>query len=115
MTTMIKPIKRSVALVCFLAIVSGLELEAKSSITGDQSADVIFIGDHIITVDSASIDVTAVAVAGQDIIATGSAEEISTNFFISLPVVSKDKSFLSSVLSDEPIICGVLSILPSGK
>ena len=43
------------------------------------------------------------------------AEEISTNFFISLPVVSKDKSFLSSVLSDEPIICGELSILPSAK
>ena len=73
---MIKPIKRSVALVCFLVIASGLELEAKSSITGDQSADVIFIGDHIITVDSASVDVTAVAVAGQEIIATGSAEEI---------------------------------------
>ena len=74
MTTMIKPIKRSVALVCFLVIASGLELEAKSSITGDQSADVIFIGDHIITVDSASVEVTAVAVAGQEIIATGSAE-----------------------------------------
>ena len=73
---MIKPIKRSVALVCFLVIASGLELEAKSSITGDQSADVIFIGDHIITVDSASVEVTAVAVAGQEIIATGSAEEI---------------------------------------
>ena len=76
MTTMIKPIKRSVALVCFMVLAAGLELEAKSSITEDQSADVIFIGDHIITVDSASIDVTAVAVAGQEIIATGSAEEI---------------------------------------
>ena len=76
MTTMIKPIKRSVALVCFMVLAAGLELEAKSSITEDQSADVIFIGDHIITVDSASINVTAVAVAGQEIIATGSAEEI---------------------------------------
>ena len=89
MTTMIKPIKRSVALVCFLVIVSGLELEAKSSITGDQSADVIFIGDHIITVDSGSVDVTAVAVAGQEIIATGSAEEIlklKNNNFINVHV-----------------------------
>ena len=47
-----------------------------SAIADDRSADVIFIGDHIITVDSASAKVAAVAVAGQDIIATGSAEEI---------------------------------------
>ena len=40
----------------------------------EQSADIIFIGDHIITVDAASINVTAVAVAGQKIVATGPAE-----------------------------------------
>ncbi len=42
----------------------------------DQSADIIFIGDHIITVDSTAVNVTAVAVAGQNIVATGSAEEV---------------------------------------
>ena len=42
----------------------------------DQSADIIFIGDHIITVDSTAVNVAAVAVAGQNIVATGSAEEV---------------------------------------
>ena len=75
-TKMIVPIKKSSFLICLLVLASGFEPEAMSAITDDQSADIIFIGDHIITVDSASAKVTAVAVAGPDIVATGSAEEI---------------------------------------
>ena len=73
---MIVSIKKSSFLICLLVLVSGFEPEAMSATTDDRSADVIFIGDHIITVDSASAKVAAVAVAGQDIVATGSAEEI---------------------------------------
>jgi len=73
---MIVTTKKSVILICLLLMASGFKLEAMSTILDGQSADVIFIGEHIITVDSASVDVTAVAVAGQDIIATGSAEDI---------------------------------------
>ena len=73
---MIVPIKKSSFLICLLVLASGFESEAMSAIADDRSADIIFIGDHIITVDSASAKVTAVAVAGQDILATGSAEEI---------------------------------------
>ena len=47
-----------------------------NAVAGEQSADIIFIGDHIITVDAASVGVTAVAVAGQNIVATGPAKEI---------------------------------------
>ena len=75
-TKMIVPIKKSSFLICLLVLASGFEPEAMSAIADDLSADVIFIGDHIITVDSASSKVTAVAVAGRDIVATGSAEEI---------------------------------------
>ena len=75
-TKMIVPIKKSSFLICLLVLASGFEPEAISAIADDRSADIIFIGDHIITADSASAKVSAVAVAGQDIIATGSAEEI---------------------------------------
>ena len=47
-----------------------------NAVAGEQTADIIFIGDHIITVDAASVGVTAVAVAGQNIVATGPAKEI---------------------------------------
>ena len=73
---MIVPIKKSSFLICLLVLASGFESEAMSAIADDRSADIIFIGDHIITVDSASAKVTAVAVAGPDIVATGLAKEI---------------------------------------
>ena len=47
-----------------------------NAVAGEQTADIIFIGDHIITVDAASVGVTAVAVADQNIVATGPAKEI---------------------------------------
>ena len=47
-----------------------------NAVAGEQTADIIFIGDHIITVDAASVGVTAVAVAGQNIVATGPAKEV---------------------------------------
>ena len=75
-TKMIVPTKKPVILICLLVLASGFESKAMSAITDDRSADIIFIGDHIITVDSASAKVAAVAVAGQDIVATGSVEEI---------------------------------------
>ena len=69
---MIVTTKKSVVLICFLLIASGFKAEAMGTILDEQSADIIFIGEHIITVDSSSVDVNAVAVAGQNIIATGS-------------------------------------------
>jgi len=75
-TKMTVPIKKSVILICLLVLASGFQSKAMSATADDRSADIIFIGDHIITVDSASMGVTAVAVAGQDIVATGSTEEI---------------------------------------
>ena len=73
---MIVPVKKSVALICLLMLASGFEPKAMNAVAGEQSADIIFIGDHIITVDAASVGVTAVAVAGQNIVATGPAKEI---------------------------------------
>ncbi len=68
--------KKSAVLICLLVLASGFGPKVMSAVTSDRLADVIFIGDHIITVDSASAKVAAVAVAGQDIVATGSVEEI---------------------------------------
>ena len=68
--------KKSAVLICLLVLASGFGPKVMSAVTGDRLADVIFIGDHIITIDSASAKVAAVAVAGQDIVATGSVEEI---------------------------------------
>ena len=73
---MIVPVKKSVALICLLMLASGFEPKAMNAVAGEQTADIIFIGDHIITVDAASVGVTAVAVAGQNIVATGPAKEI---------------------------------------
>tara|TARA_B100001765_G_scaffold13820_1_gene8111 strand:- start:69 stop:1823 length:1755 start_codon:yes stop_codon:yes gene_type:complete len=75
-TKMIVPVKKSVALICLLMLASGFEPKAMNAVAGEQTADIIFIGDHIITVDAASVGVTAVAVAGQNIVATGPAKEI---------------------------------------
>ena len=73
---MIVPVKKSVALICLLMLASGFEPKAMNAVAGEQTADIIFIGDHIITVDAASVGVTAVAVADQNIVATGPAKEI---------------------------------------
>ena len=73
---MILPVKKSVVLICLLMLASGFEPKAMNAVAGEQSADIIFIGEHIITVDAASVGVTAVAVAGQNIVATGPAKEI---------------------------------------
>ncbi len=73
---MILLVKKSVVLICLLMLASGFEPKAMNAVAGEQSADIIFIGDHIITVDATSVDVTAVAVAGQNIVATGPAKEI---------------------------------------
>jgi len=75
-TKMIVLVKKSVALICLLMLASGFEPKAMNAVAGEQTADIIFIGDHIITVDAASVGVTAVAVAGQNIVATGPAKEI---------------------------------------
>jgi len=75
-TKMIVPVKKSVALICLLMLASGFEPKAMNAVAGEQTADIIFIGDHIITVDAASVGVTAVAVADQNIVATGPAKEI---------------------------------------
>jgi len=75
-TKMILPVKKSVVLICLLMMASGFEPKAMNAVAGQQSADIIFIGDHIITVDAASVGVTAVAVAGQKIVATGPAKEV---------------------------------------
>ena len=73
---MIVLVKKSVALICLLMLASGFEPKAMNAVAGEQTADIIFIGDHIITVDAASVGVTAVAVAGQNIVATGPAKEV---------------------------------------
>ncbi len=73
---MILLVKKSVVLICLLMLASGFEPKAMNAVAGEQSVDIIFIGDHIITVDATSVDVTAVAVAGQNIVATGPAKEI---------------------------------------
>ena len=73
---MILPVKKSVVLICLLMLAPGFEPKAMNAVAGEQSADIIFIGDHIITVDAASVGVTAVAVAGQNIVATGPAKEV---------------------------------------
>ncbi len=73
---MILLVKKSVVLICLLMLASGFEPKAMNAVAGEQSADIIFIGDHIITVDATPVDVTAVAVAGQNIVATGPAKEI---------------------------------------
>ena len=73
---MIVPIKKSAVFICLFLLASGCGPKTMLAIADDRSADVIFIGDHIITVDAAFAGVAAVAVTGQNIVATGSAEEI---------------------------------------
>jgi len=75
-TKMILPAKKSVVLICLLMLAPGFEPKTMNAVAGERSADIIFIGDHIITVDAASVGVTAVAVAGQNIVATGPAKEV---------------------------------------
>ncbi len=91
--------KKSAVLICLLVLASGFESKAMSAIADDRSADVIFIGDHIITVDSASVNVTAVAVACQDIVATVSADEILNFKKISTRVIELgDNVFVPGII-----------------
>ncbi|SVC06065.1 uncharacterized protein METZ01_LOCUS258919, partial [marine metagenome] len=73
---MIFPVKKSVVLLCLFMLAPSFEPKSMNAVAGEQSADIIFIGDHIITVDATSVDVTAVAVTGQNIVATGPAKEV---------------------------------------
>lgn len=68
-------IKTTRSLIVFLIGILGLIPVTYSNPLNTSSADIIFIGQHIITMDSSS-DVTAVAVAGTKIIATGSSKEV---------------------------------------
>ena len=68
-------IKITRSLIVFLIGILGLIPVTYSNPLNTSSADIIFIGQHIITMDSSS-DVTAVAVAGTKIIATGSSKEV---------------------------------------
>ena len=68
-------IKTTRSLIVFLIGILGLIPITYSNPLNTSSADIIFIGQHIITMDSSS-DVTAVAVAGTKIIATGSSKEV---------------------------------------
>ena len=68
-------IKITRSLIVFLIGILGLIPITYSNPLNTSSADIIFIGQHIITMDSSS-DVTAVAVAGTKIIATGSSKEV---------------------------------------
>ena len=67
----------SIALVSALLLAacgSETESEPETATAGSPSADIIFVGDHIITMDGSSV--TAVAVIGERIAATGVASEL---------------------------------------
>ena len=68
-------IKTTRSLIVFLIGILGLIPITYSNPLNTSSAAIIFIGQHIITMDSSS-DVTAVAVAGTKIIVTGSSKEV---------------------------------------
>ena len=67
---------RNLVIVIFLAVLSGCQPRPPDSSDVATPADIIFTGDHIITLDPDAPTVTAVAVAGQEIVATGSIDEI---------------------------------------
>jgi hypothetical protein len=63
--------------------------QAPESDTGDEvrAADIIFTGEHIITLDDSAPSVDAVAVAGQEILATGNLEDILRHKTVATRVV----------------------------
>ncbi|HAT25380.1 MAG TPA: amidohydrolase [Gammaproteobacteria bacterium] len=64
-----------IALVLALLLAScGTETESETATAGPPSADIIFVGDHIITMDGSVV--SAVAVIGERIAATGEATEL---------------------------------------
>ena len=67
---------RNHCLVVILLILCGCEQPRSDSPASVSMADIIFTGDHIITLDADTPDVTAVAVTGQKIAATGSLAEL---------------------------------------
>ena len=59
-----------------LIAISGCQPSAQNDLTDVVAADLIFTGEHIITMDPDSPSVEAVAVAGQEIIAAGNLEAV---------------------------------------
>ena len=59
-----------------LIAISGCQPSAKNDVIDVVAADLILTGEHIITMDPDSPRVEAVAVAGQEIIATGDLEDV---------------------------------------
>ncbi len=62
--------------VFILIVICGCQPRPTDSSVVVTPADIIFLGDHIITLDAAAPAVTAVAVAGQEIIGTGRIDDM---------------------------------------
>ncbi len=62
--------------VFILIVICGCQPRPPDSSVAVTPADIIFLGDHIITLDAAAPAVTAVAVAGQEIIGTGRIDDM---------------------------------------
>lgn len=74
MTQIIQIIKRPLSFTALILLISCGPSEQNTGQEPESTADLIFVGDHIITMDDS--EVTAVAVIGDRIAATGRAEEI---------------------------------------
>ena len=74
MTQIIQIIKRPLSFTALILLISCGPGEQNTGQEPESTADLIFVGDHIITMDDS--EVTAVAVIGDRIAATGRAEEI---------------------------------------
>ena len=69
-------INQSIGLLSLVLFIVSCQQRIPHSAIDSRAADIIFVGDHIITVDDSRSGITAVAVAGQDILATGKKEDI---------------------------------------
>ena len=63
-------------LLLFICVVSIVGCTQDSNLPPEEPADVVFLGDHILTVDSDTEGATGVAVRGESIVAIGSKNEI---------------------------------------
>ena len=63
-------------LLLFVCVVSIVGCTQDSNLPPEEPADVVFLGDHILTVDSDTEGATGVAVRGELIVAIGSKDEI---------------------------------------
>ena len=63
-------------LLLFVCVVSIVGCTQDSNLPPEEPADVVFLGDHILTVDSDTEGATGVAVRGESIVAIGSKNEI---------------------------------------